>query len=332
MKFSKTSILFLLLLTLLVGCGNQETIKTESENEPIDITIFGGSPTGVWFMISNGISECINSSYPGSVSMITPGNDVSNVIRIGNNEADVGMMNDYIVLSAEKGYEPFEEKVDNLVSIAGFYSSKFQMVVNKDLGFTTFDEIIDNKIKLRISIGQKGSSPNVIFERIINEYGVTIEDMEAWGAKIYYKNFADTSSMFSDGSIDAYGILTLVPAPPIVECSLNNNLSMLELNPQVIDSLAEKYYYNIDTIAAGSYDFQSEDYSTVSNRAMLCASTDLDDETAYKIARSIVENIESMRNVHSALKDITPEFLSQSFGVKLHPGALKYYKEIGVIE
>ena len=327
MKLSKTKLFFMLiilLLSLMGGCGNPEADTVESQNEPIDITIFGGSPTGVWFMISNGVSECINSSYPGSISMITPGNDVSNVIRIGNHEADVGMMNDYVVISAEKGAEPFEEKVDNLVAIAGFYSSKFQMVVNENLGFTTFDELINNKMDVRISIGQKGSSPNIMFERMISEYGVTIEDMENWGAKIYYKNFADTSSMFSDGSIDAYCVLTLVPAPPIVESSLNNDMSMLEFNPQVVENLIEKYYYNPDTITAGSYDFQTEDYSTIPNRAMLCASTELDDLTAYKITRSIVENIENMRNVHSALKDITPEFLSQSFGVDLHPGALKY--------
>ena len=77
---------------------------------------------------------------------------------------------------------------------------------------------------------------------------------------------------------------------------------------------------------------EESNYTTISYRAILGASTQLSDEMAYKIDKSIAENIDNMKNVHAALKDLTPDSISHGFKIALHTGALKYYKEIGVIE
>lgn len=328
MKTCKPILILTIFLLMLAGCANQNP----SQDEAIDITMLGGSPTGVWFMITNGISECIQSSYPGSVVLITPGAGTTNPIRVGNREADVAMMSNLMVIAAQKGMEPYGSKIENLAAIAGFYPSTFQMVVTEDLGISSFDEIIDKKLKVRLSIEQSGSSANIIFERILAEYGTTIEDMEQWGAKIMRKNFAESSNMLSDGSLDGFSLSTIVPSPPIVESSIGKNLVLLDMNPQIMLNMAQKYGYSLETIPGGVYDFRAKDYSTISTKTILGAFTELDEDTAYAIARSIVENIDYMRNVHSALKDITPESLSSEFSVKLHPGALKYYREIGVVK
>lgn len=328
MKFHKISALVLLLLVLLAGCKNQEVVK----DDVIDITIIGGSPAGVYFMVANGISECINASYPGSIALITPGASSANPIRIGNHDGDVGLMSNNGVISAKNGTPPYDEKIDNLAAIARFYQSNFQIVVTKDLGISSLDEIIENKLKVRLSIGQSGSDSNYIFERILDEYGTTIEEMEAWGAKIFRKKNEESSSMLSSGTIDGYSLTNFVPSPPIIESSLNKDLILLEMDPNVLQNVSERYGYSAYTIPGDSYDFHPSDYATLAMNTLLCSSTELDDETAYKIARSLAENVESMRNVHSALKDMTPESLSETYGVDLHPGALKYYREIGVIK
>jgi hypothetical protein len=140
------------------------------------------------------------------------------------------MTHNILAYAAKNGADPYEEKLDNMASIASFYSSSFQVVVDESLGITTFDEIIDNRMKIRLSIDKPGSSCQVLFLRMLEEYGVTVEDMEEWGCEIYFKNFADSSSMMSDGVVDGFGVNTLAPAPPIVETSLGKDLVLLEMN------------------------------------------------------------------------------------------------------
>ena len=325
----KKVLLFLMIMVLaLTGCQNSQS----ADEEILDITMLGGSPTGVWYMVTNGISECINTSFPGSIVMINPGGGVSNPQRIGSNEAQSGMTHSILALAATRGQDPFEEAIPNLASIAGFYPSTFQIVLTEKLGVSSFDEIIENKLPVRLSIDKPASSANVAFERMLKEYDVTIEEMEAWGADILLKNFADSSSMLSDGLIDGFCISTLVPAPAVIESALSRDLVLIDVNTDIINALVDTYGYSMKTIEADTYNFANEDVHTISATSILAISTDVSDDVAYKIAQSINENLDYMRNVHIAMSKITSESITQDLGVPLHPGAMQYYKDMGIIE
>jgi len=329
--------LILVAVLILMGCGanGSESIEEPSadeESETIDITMLGGSPTGVWYMVTTGISECVSKTYPGSIVQITPGGGATNPTRIGRNEIETGMTHNILALAAKKGEEPFDEKYENITSVASFYSSAFQFVVDEKVGITSFDEIIDNKMKLRISIDKPGSSAQVVFLRMLEEYGVTLEEMESWGCEIYFKNFEDSSSMFSDGLIDGFGINTLTPAPPIVESSIGKDMVLLDMNMEKMESLKEKFGYSIYTITADTYDFLDKDVPTLAATSILIASENVDEDKIYKLTKAIVDNIEYMHDVHSALSKITSKSLTENLGVDMHPGAYRYYKEMGILE
>jgi hypothetical protein len=331
-------------LVLLSGCSMGGGEKSESgdngnagiqssmDNEPIEVTMLGGSPTGTWYMVTTGISECINKSYPGSIVQITPGGGATNPPRIGSNEMEMGMTHNILAFAAKNGTEPFEEKFENLEAIASFYSSAFQFVMDSSVGITTFDEIIENKMKLRISIDKPGSSAQVLFIRMLDEYNLTIEDMEEWGCKLYFKNFADSSKMLSDGLIDGFGINTLAPAPTIVESSIGRDLVLLDMNSEKISSLSDKYGYAEYTIPAETYKFCNKDVNTIAATSILAVSADVPEDKVYKVTRSIVENLDYMQAVHVALSALTPESLTKNLGIGMHKGAEKYYRESGIIE
>lgn len=317
--------------------GNEETHNSETggaqfDEDPMDMVMLGGSPTGVWFMVTTGISECVNKTYPGSVVQIIPGGGSGNPIRISQGEAESGMTHNILAYAAKSGADPYEDKLENIASIASFYSSCFQVVVDEDLGISTFDEIIENKMKIRLSIDKPGSSCQVLFLRMLEEYGVTVEEMEEWGCQIYFKNFADSSSMMSDGLVDGFGVNTLAPAPPIVETSLGKDMVLLEMNDEIVKTLHDKYGYSQYVVPAGTYDFCQVDINTAAATSILATSRDVSEEVAYKLARSIDENLDYMRNVHVALSSLTSESIVENLGVDLHPGAAKYYREQGIIE
>lgn len=316
-----------------IESDNTEAADESSfDSEPLDITMLGGSPTGVWFMVTTGIGECVNQSFPGSIVQITPGGGSGNPSRISAGEAASGMTHNILAYAAKNGADPYEKTLGNMASIASFYSSSFQLVVDESLGITSFDEIIENKMKIRLSIDKPGSSCQVLFYRMLEEYGLTLEDMEAWGCEIYFKNFADSSSMMSDGVIDGFGVNTLAPAPPIVETSLGKDLVLLDMNTDIIKTLHDKYGYSQYVIPAGTYEFCDVDINTAAATSILASSTDVPDEVAYKLAKSINENLDYMRNVHVALGTLTSESIVENLGVDLHPGAAQYYREQGIIE
>jgi hypothetical protein len=244
----------------------------------------------------------------------------------------MGMTHNILAFAAKSGTDPFEENFENIEAVAAFYSSAFQFVMDSNVGITTFDEIIENKMQLRISIDKPGSSAQVAFIRLLDEYNLTIEDLEDWGCKLYFKNFADSSKMLSDGLIDGFGINTLAPAPTIVESSIGRDLVLLELNAEKVASLADKYGYAAYTIPAETYKFNSKDINTIAATSILAVSADVPADKVYKVTRSIVENLGYMQDVHVALKPLTPESLTENLGVVMHKGAEKYYRQVGIIK
>ena len=329
------AILIIVMLMFMTACANQGTepeVETATDRTPIKATLAGGSTSGMMFIVCSGISECVNKSFRGSSFTIVPGNVTANVLRVNEGEVDFGMAHGAVLYSASRGEDPYEKKQENLASIAAFYPSTFQIVMDKSLGIKSFGEIIDKKMKIRISVDQQGSSASVAFTRLLEAYGVTLEEFEDWGATIEYKNQEDSSSMLADGAIDGYTVQTLWPATAIQESGVNKEIMLLPIEQNSIDSIIAKHGYSALTIPQGTYDFLNMDYATFSTKTVLITAADASEELAYKLTQALVENIDYMKQVHVGISGLTVEAMTQDTGVPLHPGAVKYYKEIGAIK
>jgi TRAP transporter TAXI family solute receptor len=283
-------------------------------------------------MLSNGLSESLNNSYKGSILHITPGASASNSIRVSENVAEFGLTHSNIAFEASKGIGAFDKSMDNLASIASFYPSPCQMVVVSELEIATFQEIIDKKVKLRMSIGSSGGSSEEAFLRIIASYGITKNDMEEWGCTFTNKGMDDSSKMFSDGLLNSIFITASAPAPIITENAINKKINLVEFDQININSLCEKHGYNIIEIAGNTYDFRDTPITSFAANTILATSTDIPDEIVYKMTRAIHENLDYLKSIHAALKPMTEESILENLGVPLHPGAEMYYKEAGIIK
>lgn len=332
----KKYLLWIVVMAIFMGLtpvfGETGTADKNVDRSPLKVTFIGGSSSGIWYMVLNGVTICINKSFPGSVVTVVPGSGLANITRINSHQADGSLVNSTISAWALEGHEPFKEKLTNIASVASLYPSQFQMVVDKKLGVKSLDEIISKKMKIRLSVDTPGSNATLTFNRILHEYGVTVDDFEKWGGKIINKNMDDSAAMFADGSIDGFCLLTLYPAAPIQEAAVNREIVMLPIKESIMDTLVEKYGYSRSTIPSNAYKFSTKDIPTLASYTVVLVPKDGDDEIAYKIARSIHENLGYLRTIHSALKDLTPEELAQNLGVPLHPGAKKYYQEAGILK
>ena len=340
MKKNRFSFIILLICIslLLMSCNNQNTSPTSNnpsgqfDSSPVDTTLLISSPGSVWYMIGNGISECLSFSYKGSIVQLTPGNTHSNVIRLNAGDTQFALLHNNVASEGFKGMGAFDTKNDQIRSIASFYPSVLQMVVLESVGAGSLNDIIENKVRVRLSVGNSGGATSEALERMLMLYGLTYDDMIDWGCTILNKGQSDSSKMLADGMIDGYLILTLAPSPSIVEASINKKLVLVDFDKDMIARLSEEHGYNVRSIPAGTYDFMTEDVVTVSNTTILGASANTPDEVVYKTVKSIHENLDYMKSIHVALKDMTFDSMVQDLGIPMHPGAEMYYREMGLLD
>ena len=330
----------LCVLVLFCGaCGNNGSSQTQAdistETDPsevkLNLNFAGSSPGGVWYMVMSGVTECLSRTYENSAVTVIPGEGVSNLVRIANGESDIGLTHSAIA-AAVAGLDPFEETYDNVSAVASLYASQLQFIVTKASGITSFEQIRDNQMKVRISVDSQGSTGELAIRRVLNAYGITYEDIESWGGSVTYKSMGDSSDMYADGLIDGMNTLTLCPASPITEASMNTETVMLPIDPAICEQLAEEFGYGVDVIPKETYDFLTEDITTISSYTVIVVPKNAAEINGYALAKSIYEGMDYLKTVHVAMEKITPESLVTNTGVELNTGAAKFWKEVGAIK
>lgn len=335
LKNKVCSISIILIFSLffsLTGCSQKIDSTATSDDGPLNITLIGASNGGTLFMVLSAVAECINMSYSGSNVTIVPGSTGANPTRMNNNEADASVTHSVTAYSALKGKPPYAGEMENIASVASLYPSVLQIAVDKAIGITSLDEFINNKMKLRMSIGQPGATSEILFKQIISEYGVTIEDIQAWGGEIMFQNIDESAQMLADGRIDGAVFSTYFPIPHLQEAAVGKDFVLITVNENILSQVKEEYGYQDTVIPSNTYPFLLQDMPTICSHTIIFVPKNSSDEIAYKIARSITENIDYLSKVHISMENLTPDLLVSNLGIPLHPGAEKYYREKGILK
>jgi len=314
-----------------------------SSAEPVkfDIYLAGATPAGggIWDMMGAGFAEAIMRSNEGSLVTVMPGGGVPDVTMVSKGQAELGLTHSILAAASREGKDPFEQKYDNIRTFSFLYTSEYHFCVNPDAGIESIAAIKERKIPVRLAVGDPGSSGQIGIERILQAYGVSFEDIESWGGKIYYKDFSEANVMFGDGVINAFMQSGCAPMAPLRELALTKKVQILPISEEVIQIMVNEFGYSPAVIHKEAYDFMTEDIKAISAECILITSEEVPEEVIYNVTRGMIENLDYIRSIHSRLQILTPEGIAEkllsianSTGVSLHPGAEKYYKEIGLID
>ncbi|ATW26475.1 TAXI family TRAP transporter solute-binding subunit [Candidatus Formimonas warabiya] len=343
-KFSCLGVLLVLLVALsllFAGCASKapdqsgSTQSTDSatstaSNEPFNLLFAGANPGGggTWDLVGGGISECIRRE--GGTVTLTPGEGVANPVTVFNHKADLAFCQSIVVNAATQGIEPYKQAYPGVKAIAALYSSAAQIFVAADSKILSFEQIKADKMPIRIAVDENGSTQELTMRRMLEQYGITYDDIKAWGGSVIYKGFGEASEMMMDNRVDVFGTLTIVPTSSVQEVATNKELRMLDVSG-VADQMCDQFGYQPFEIDKSNYDFMKENEKSFATQVLVIVNADMDDETAYRITKALGENLDYLKQVHSNLSGLTLEALADCSGVELHPGAEKYYKEAGVL-
>lgn len=303
--------------------GNQATL-----------TWTAGGAGGGWYGMAGGIASIIHQADPDIVIKVVPGGGVKNPAVISVGTADMGWGLPFMNAAAYEGMAPFGQKLKNLRAIAGGMSMNyFHFYVGAKSGFNSLDEIFGQKKPVRMALSQAGSSEVWVFERMLEHYKTSIKNLKKDDFHFARGNYSFQANQFKDNNVDAVWTFLALPGASVTEASVGRDLKLISFPEDVLDSLA-KFGILKGKIPQGTYPKAADQGEVVTARSgsVITVSTEMSDELAYRLTKAFNENADKVRKVHASLKDYEPAHGATGCGVPLHPGAIRYYKEKGILK
>ncbi len=319
MKYSKS-------LCLLVGFTLIFVLPfTTFGQQKVDVKFMTGPMGGSWYPLGGAIAELIQKNIPGTTVSVAPGGGMANVVGVEGGKADIGFGNSPTSADAVFGKAPFKAKAKNVKQMANLYPQYFQMFVLEESGIKT---VADLKGKT-ICPGPKGHTGELVSRQILEVYGLSYNDM----SKVQHVSYTDAISLMKDGHAHAWLPGTTIPASAGLDLATTKKIRLLALPDDKIKAMQKfNVGYLKRIIPKGTYPGVDYDVATIGYFTHMVVSAKLPDALVYQITKVISENLDRLTQVVSAMKGVTVEDLALDIGVPFHPGAVKYYKEKGVMK
>lgn len=331
----KRFISLLLILLIVSACGNiNENNDKNKEKQNVDhLTIYGGSVGGVWSIFTEGVSEAFRREYPGTLINAIPGTVAGNPILIDQGKTDFAIAESLTAQFAYKGHNPFREKHENIRAVAAIIPENvFQMVAPANVSFDSVEDIVNDEISIRYSAGEKDALGDIISKSIFESYDLTYEDIGKNGGEVNFLSGGKTFELMQDNRIDSLGKMVPIPAGDIIEAAATMDMKLIPIGQTAIEYLVEVYELTPFVIKKGSYDFQEEDYLTVNTPTILITNASMSEEVVYQMTKSIYNQLAYLADVHHGFKAINNQTITDVGGVRLHPGAERFFQEQGLLD
>lgn len=321
----------LLALLALTACGqgqpaqqSGEQSEGSSQQEPQFITIATGGTAGVYYQLGGTLAKLIEEQLGYKTSVQATGASVENINLLMNNQAEIAFSISDSATQAYEGTGPFEGQapMTDLRAMAAIYPNVIQLVTTEDTGIKTFEDLKGK----RVSVGDRNSGTEINARMIFEAHGMTYDDV-----KVDYLSFGESIDQIKNGMIDAAVISSGLPNSAIMDLAVTHKVRLIPISESALNYLQEKYPFFMPlTIPADMYD-TAEDTQTVKVANVLLVNHRLSEDVVYNLTKAIFDNLEALYSAHNAALDIKLETVTEGLLVPLHPGAEKYFKEVGAI-
>jgi TRAP transporter TAXI family solute receptor len=287
------------------------------------LTIATGGTAGTYYPLGAGMADIWNKNIKGMNAMVqSTGASVANINLLKNKEVDLIFVQNDVAFYAYKGVELFKEPFPQLRGLATLYPETVQIVALADRGINS---VYDLKGK-RVAVGAAGSGTEVNARQILAAAGITYNDI-----KVQYLSFAEAANNLKDGNIDAAFVTAGHPTAAIVDLAAVRKIVLVPVANEIIASLQKDYpFYVKIVVPAGTYKGVDTDVVTVAVKAMLAVRAEMPEDLAYQLLKTMYANQKRLIEAHAKGELIIPETGKEGMSIPLHPGAEKFFKEMGL--
>lgn len=302
--------------------------------EPVTFRAIGGSVMGgTWNVAFTGLGNLLKKSYPGSSVNVLLGTALSNPLKLETNGGDVTCTQSFNIVNGMKGIEPFKKPLTQLASIANINDvTVIHILAGKSVEADSLEEIIAEKMPIRLDPGAKGTLHNVLGEWLLKEMGASYADIAGWGGKVMPVSSADRVSMMQDGTINVCIFLGSLQQAQLQELVTTAGVKWLSVKPETLEKIAGRAGIQTAVIPASLYNGAvGRDVLALADTVHMICRRDMPEDAVYKITKTLCENTGYMHQIQAAWATLKPETMPRGLVAPLHPGAERYYREAGLL-
>jgi uncharacterized protein len=288
---------------------------------PKSIAIGTASPGGTYYVYGQALADILGGALGIEVTAEATQGSTRNIILLETGQATLGMITMGIGWEAWNGTGEWTKgrRFRAMRAILPMYDSPFTIAVPKRLGVKSLGELAGK----RLGAGPRAGTSGTYFPRIFEALGIPVT--------FVYGSLEEMASQMIGGQLDGAVMATGVPVPALLEVEAKEPLEFIPFTPEQLGTVRRLMpELNASTVSRGSYPSLTADYPTVGLFNFVVAHKDLPEDLVYRAVKAVYDNHERLVRAHSAGRETVPANVSRDTFLPLHPGALRYYREIGV--
>ena len=290
------------------------------------VNVLTGGQAGVYYPLGVALSQIYGKTIPNvkATAQVTKASAENlNLLQAGRGELAL-TLGDALSYAWQGNEEAgFKSKLDKLRGLSATYNNYIQIVASADSGIRT---LADLKGK-RVSVGAAKSGTELNARAVFKAAGLSYSDL----TKTEYLPFGESVELIKNRQLDATLQSAGLGVASIRDLATSVKIVVVSVPADVVAKIGDPAY-QATVIPAGTYEGQTADVPTAAIPNFLVTHSGVSDELAYQMAKSLYDNLDTMVAAHNAAKAIKRENAVKGMPVPLHPGAERYYREVGVIK
>lgn len=307
------------------------SLSAKAEDYILATASTGGTYYPVGVALSTLTKVKLQPKHKIGMSAINSAGSGENIRLLRENEAQFAILQGLFGYYAATGTGPIEAagKQENLRSITMLWQNVEHFVVSKDAATSgTVADLTALKGK-KMGMGKKNSGTIGSNRTLLSGLGIDIDkDYE-----LFHAGYTPTADALQNGQISGLGIPAGAPAGAITKllAADSDGVQVLDITDEQLGKMdGGKGLWTRYVIAAGTYPNQEKAINTMAQPNFLAVNASVSSNDVYEITKTVYENLPFLNGIHKATKAMAVEKAIAGLPVPLHPGAAKYYQEVGI--
>ena len=290
------------------------------------INVLTGGTSGIYYPMGVALSQVYGKAIPdakAAVQATKASAENLNLLQAGRGEVGFTLgdaLSDAWKGDAESG---FATPLKKLRGMAGIYPNYIQIVASAESGIKTLADLKGR----RISVGAPKSGTELNARAVLKAAGLSYKDF----SKVEYLPFGESVELMKNRQLDVTLQSAGLGVASLRDLAVSMKIVIVEIPPDVVAKVGDPAYQPA-VIPAGTYEGQTKDAQSIAIQNFLVTHDGVSTETVYKMTKALWENLDALVAAHAAGKGIKKESALKGMPLPLHPGAEKYYREVGMLK
>jgi len=290
------------------------------------INILTGGTSGIYYPLGVGLERIYSKALPGAkITVQATKASVENLNLLQAGRGEVALTLGDALSQAWEGNKDagYKQSLQNLRGISAMHSNYVQIVARKDSGIRTLADIKGK----RVSVGAPKSGTELNARAVFAAAGMKYSDF----AKVEYLPYKQSAELLQNRQIDVTLQSAGLGSPALRDLANSVEIVIIPIPHKIIVAIGDKAYQD-GIVPANTYKGQTTDVPVARIDNFLVTQKNVSTDTVYRMTKAMFEHLDELVAAHAAAKNIKLDRAIAGMPIPLHPGAEKYYREVGLIK